>query len=400
MSSKVTASGPKKTKSIHVTREQKSILKNAFMFIPYPDHYPDSLSKLSDDTGLDQEAIKKWFRNRRKKVGSKNGDNEDQEEIKIQKDEVDKSLDADEASENVAQNSNTNETEAVNEDLPAENVSNDLVNEKLASENVEGSSDDAKEELASGNAQVSNDDIANVQLATEVKKLDGVDWDTKSGKGKSLEEVARRCKEMDISNFLSERKREYLEEDTAPVQNKKIKLSKLAEQLESLETLETEMEAEIIKLKDKHKTNEEELQEKYKKEKEHLDEMYKKKSANLEQELKKKMTLLKSSNYEEEESLAKEHKNKISQKKTLENEIKTRFSPRTPPLAPSTSSLVPECPICLEGMPPPMNIFNCPNGHFVCGNCKPKVANCPKCFQPVMGRATGMEQMLRTLFET
>jgi len=343
MSSKVTASGPKKTKSIHVTREQKSILKNAFMFIPYPDHYPDSLSKLSDDTGLDQEAIKKWFRNRRKKVGSKNGDNEDQEEIKIQKDEVDKSLDADEASENVAQNSNTNETEAVNEDLPAENVSNDLVNEKLASENVEGSN---------------------------------------------------------ISKFLSKRKRDYLEEDTAPVQNKKMKLSKLAEQLESLETLETEMEAEIIKLKDKHKTNEEELQEKYKKEKEHLDEMYKKKSANLEQELKKKMTLLKSSNYEEEESLAKEHKNKISQKKTLENEIKTRFSPRTPPLAPSTSSLVPECPICLEGMPPPMNIFNCPNGHFVCGNCKPKVANCPKCFQPVMGRATGMEQMLRTLFET
>jgi len=169
MSSKVTSSGLRKTKSIHVTREQKSILKNAFMFIPYPDHYPDSLSKLSDDTGLDQEAIKKWFRNRRKKVGSKNGDNEDQEEIKIQKDEVDKSLDADEASENVAQNSNTNETEAVNEDLPAENVSNDLVNEKLASENVEGSSDDAKEELASGNAQVSNDDIANVQLATEVK---------------------------------------------------------------------------------------------------------------------------------------------------------------------------------------------------------------------------------------
>merc|ERR1719508_424971 len=104
---------------------------------------------------------------------------------------------------------------------------------------------------------------------------------------------------------------------------------------------------------------------------------------------------------EEEERLAKEHKNKMSQKKTLENEIKARFSPRTLPLVPpSTSSLVPECPVCLEGMPPPMNIFNCPNGHFVCGNCKTKVANCPKCFEPVMGRATGMEQMLRTLFET
>ena len=206
---------------------------------------------------------------------------------------------------------------------------------------------------------------------------------------------------MDISKFLSERKREYLEEDTAPVQNKKMKLSKLAEQLETLEALETEMEAEMIKLKDKHKTNEEELQEKYKKEKEHLDEMYKKKSDNLEKELKEKMAVLKNCNHEEEERLAKEHKNKMSQKKTLENEIKARFSPRTLPLVPpSTSSLVPECPVCLEGMPPPMNIFNCPNGHFVCGNCKPKVANCPKCFEPVMGRATGMEQMLRTLFET
>jgi len=171
MSSKVTASGPKKTKSIHVTREQKSILKNAFMFIPYPDHYPDSLSKLSDDTGLDQEAIKKWFKNRRKKVGSKNGDNEDQDEIEIQKDEVNKSLNADEASENLVQNSNIKETEAINEDLPAENVlvSNDLVNEELAAENVKVSYDVAKEELASGIAQVSYDDIANVQLATEVK---------------------------------------------------------------------------------------------------------------------------------------------------------------------------------------------------------------------------------------
>jgi len=166
MSSKVTSSGLRKTKSIHVTREQKSILKNAFMFIPYPDHYPDSLSKLSDDTGLDQEAIKKWFRNRRKKVGSKNGDNENPDEIEIQNDEVDKSLNTDEASVNVVQNPNANEAEAVNEDMPSENVqvSNDVVNEELASENVQVSNN---EELASENVQVSNDDVANVQLATD-----------------------------------------------------------------------------------------------------------------------------------------------------------------------------------------------------------------------------------------
>ena len=92
-----------------------------------------------------------------------------------------------------------------------------------------------------------------------------------------------------------------------------------------------------------------------------------KKSANLEKELKKNMAVLEYSNQEEEENLAKEHKNKISQKKRLENEIKNRFSPRTPP-----PPHAPECPVCLEEMPPPMNIYNCPNGHFVCGNCKPK----------------------------
>jgi len=71
----------RKGKGIHVTREQKSILKDAFKFIPYPDHYPDSLEKLSADTGLDQEAIKKWFRNRRKKIGNKSATTDNDEEM-------------------------------------------------------------------------------------------------------------------------------------------------------------------------------------------------------------------------------------------------------------------------------------------------------------------------------
>jgi len=71
----------RKGKGIHVTREQKSILKDAFKFIPYPDHYPDSLAKLSADTGLDQEAIKKWFRNRRKKIGNKSATTDNDEEM-------------------------------------------------------------------------------------------------------------------------------------------------------------------------------------------------------------------------------------------------------------------------------------------------------------------------------
>jgi len=116
-----TVSAQRKGKGIHVTREQKSILKDAFKFIPYPDHYPESLNKLSADTGLDQEAIKKWFRNRRKKVGTKMVDNDDQEEIiEMQTDEASKDADesADESSEEIIQHGALES----NEVLAAENV--------------------------------------------------------------------------------------------------------------------------------------------------------------------------------------------------------------------------------------------------------------------------------------
>ena len=33
----------------------------------------------------------------------------------------------------------------------------------------------------------------------------------------------------------------------------------------------------------------------------------------------------------------------------------------------------PNCPICFESMTPPIRIFQCGNGHLVCGGCKPKL---------------------------
>ena len=33
----------------------------------------------------------------------------------------------------------------------------------------------------------------------------------------------------------------------------------------------------------------------------------------------------------------------------------------------------PDCPICFESMTPPTRIFQCGNGHLVCGGCKPKL---------------------------
>jgi len=85
---------------------------------------------------------------------------------------------------------------------------------------------------------------------------------------------------------------------------------------------------------------------------------------------------------------------KIKRKKELVDELQGLQTPFTPP--PSA----PECPICLESMSPPTQIFNCPNGHLVCGLCKPRVPTCNLCRMDYMGRATAMEQMLRDIFKT
>ena len=51
--------------------------------------------------------------------------------------------------------------------------------------------------------------------------------------------------------------------------------------------------------------------------------------------------------------------------------------PPTPPPAP-------DCPICFEPMTPPTRIFQCGNGHLVCGGCKPKLQVMLKCLQIVV----------------
>jgi hypothetical protein len=80
--------------------------------------------------------------------------------------------------------------------------------------------------------------------------------------------------------------------------------------------------------------------------------------------------------------------------KCLEEDMQTLFTAPKPAATPPT----PECPVCLEAMPPPTQIFNCLNGHLECGPCKEKVTKCSICKEPVIGRATAMEQMLRTIY--
>lgn len=56
-----------------------------------------------------------------------------------------------------------------------------------------------------------------------------------------------------------------------------------------------------------------------------------------------------------------------------------------------------ECPVCLELMHPPIKIFQCAQGHALCGICRPKCRNCPTCRGPMIGRATVLEKLAQGL---
>eukprot|EP00092_Neocalanus_flemingeri_P071268 GFUD01087584.1.p1 GENE.GFUD01087584.1~~GFUD01087584.1.p1 ORF type:complete len:1093 (-),score=287.76 GFUD01087584.1:55-2910(-) len=100
------------------------------------------------------------------------------------------------------------------------------------------------------------------------------------------------------------------------------------------------------------------------------------------------------------------HQEHTIEMRNLEEPIRTQRTHR--PLMPSPSleeklqTLVslPSAPPPLKKMAPPTKIFNCPNGHLVCGACNKKVSNCSLCAMQVMGRATGMEQTLRTWYNS
>ena len=93
--------------------------------------------------------------------------------------------------------------------------------------------------------------------------------------------------------------------------------------------------------------------------------------------------------------------------KTIENLL--QLDPNTTKTSPShkrrttdssESSLpTPTCPVCYEALKPPKRIFQCTNGHLVCEICQrqPQLRGCPTCRQPIMGRATAMEQFLADL---
>merc|ERR1712204_69457 len=84
-------------------------------------------------------------------------------------------------------------------------------------------------------------------------------------------------------------------------------------------------------------------------------------------------------------------------KKSLHIQLQALLSPPGEPANPPPPSyLIPSCPVCLESMRPPLQIFTCGNGHLVCSVCRPKLIM-DKCYCQAMfmGRATAIKQMVR-----
>ena len=179
--------------------------------------------------------------------------------------------------------------------------------------------------------------------------------------------LKRKYKRTEVLAFLCNRKRKNT--CVNGPSSKKIRLTKLAEEFEKLETLEHELEAKKLSLKLKHNKATNDLAKEFNERSEELRKLIRK----------------------DEENLAKENQTNTSQKQSLQHEIQTHVTSRTP-------ASVPECPICLESLYPPTRLYNCPEGHVVCWECRPKVTICSLCREPFQGRATAMEQYLRAQF--
>lgn len=53
-----------------------------------------------------------------------------------------------------------------------------------------------------------------------------------------------------------------------------------------------------------------------------------------------------------------------------------------------------QCPVCFEDFSKEVKVFQCTEGHFTCGKCRPKVNKCPECRSKLIGRAIGYERTL------
>ena len=64
---------------------------------------------------------------------------------------------------------------------------------------------------------------------------------------------------------------------------------------------------------------------------------------------------------------------------TLESQLQAHCTRKRKAEAEVEPEAVPECPVCLESLTPPLQIYQCKEGHLVCGDCRNKVTICTEC---------------------
>ena len=56
-----------------------------------------------------------------------------------------------------------------------------------------------------------------------------------------------------------------------------------------------------------------------------------------------------------------------------------------------------ECSVCTNSYKKDQQVFHCAKGHFVCGDCRPRLPHCAECRGPIIGRAHGFEKFLSNI---
>ena len=196
----------------------------------------------------------------------------------------------------------------------------------------------------------------------EMDKLPGTDFTTKNNAGESLIDVARKKNHEAVLEYLLARNNQVATE-VANNTLERMHLRDIAEEMDNMQEMEAVMLSDKQMMQTRHEEEIRRLSEKQRKEVKELD-------------------------------------RRMLENSERRSELQRRMQACISTPAAATPN-VPECPVCLEEMNPPTEIFNCRNGHLICGECRPNVANnmCTTCrVVEYTGRATAVEQMIRQMF--
>jgi hypothetical protein len=175
-----------------------------------------------------------------------------------------------------------------------------------------------------------------------------------------------------------------------------MELKKIAKELENIEAIGSVMESEEASLGVLHVNETGKLVEVHKQKKEAFLKSQKIAFRKFIQEQKEELEILTDKQKTETEQFKRTKLNNESKHKELQIKIQGHLTPSTTPVP---SSDIPECPVCLEEMKPPLKIFTCGNGHLICSTCRPKVSICTNCREKYTGRATAVEQIIRKMLK-